>query len=487
MNELVGSNKDHTYNFTHSVEVAWPRAMSTITDQLGRVLADRYRLEAAIGTGASAHVYRAVDLRLGRPVALKLLHPGLGADEAFLRRFRAEAQAVAGLSHANLVRLYDWGWEEGEPFLVLEYLPGGSLRDLLDEGQLLSPAQVAAIGAGAARGLAYAHRRGLVHRDVKPANLLFDEDGVVRVADFGLARALADAAWTEPAGTVLGTARYASPEQAEGKSLDGRSDVYSLALVCYEAVTGDVPFRGDTTLGTLRARVGASLPPARALGPLFPLLAQATIADPLARLDAADFGVELEALLLRLGAPSRLVLRPRDTTAVPAVSRTPIGSPAGPPPVAADERTELGLPLAASRVPDVTDAPPRRRHRRGRFVLVGLLVLVLLAVGAFVVRREAIYNHVVPQLRGVALASASERASAAGLRLEVTGRSYSPHVAAGAVLSASPAAGSRLRRGAAARHRLPRSGTGRRPPRRGSAERRRRAGDQRCGLRPDAS
>jgi len=150
----------------------------------------------------------------------------------------------------------------------------------LDTGRLLSPQQAVAIGAEAAHGLAYAHRRGLVHRDIKPANLLFDDDGRLLVADFGLARALAEAAITEPLGAVMGTARYASPEQVEGRPVDDRTDVYSLALTLYESVTGRVPFAGDTTVATLMARVGAVLPAARELGPLAPVLAQAAISEP---------------------------------------------------------------------------------------------------------------------------------------------------------------------------------------------------------------
>ena len=181
-----------------------------------------------------------------------------------------------------MLHVYDWGDDDGMPYLVLEYLGGGSLRSLLDAGRLLSPQQAATIGAEAANGLAYAHRRGLVHRDIKPANLLFDDDGRLLVADFGLARALAEAALTEPLGTVMGTARYASPEQVEGRPVDDRTDVYSLALTLYESVTGRVPFAGDTTVATLMARVGAVLPPARELGPLAPVLAQAAISEPLA-------------------------------------------------------------------------------------------------------------------------------------------------------------------------------------------------------------
>ena len=243
--------------------------MPQISDSIGRVLGTRYRLLSALGTGASAHVFLAEDVSLQRHVAVKVLLPGLASDTSFLKRFGAEARSVASLNHPHILRVFDWGEDTDGPYLVTEYLGGGSLRDLLDRGVRLSHSQAAQLGAEVAQGLAYAHSRGLVHRDIKPANLLFDEEGRVRVADFGVARALAEAAWTEPAGAMVGTARYASPESAEGKKVDGRADVYSLALVLYEAVTGTVPFVADTTMGTLMARVGRSVAPqcgARAVG-----------------------------------------------------------------------------------------------------------------------------------------------------------------------------------------------------------------------------
>ena len=282
--------------------------MSSTVEQVGRVIGGRYRLLAVVGAGASAQVFAADDTRLDRRVAVKLLHPALAGDTTFLRKFQAEARLAASLNHRNVLHVYDWGDEDGVPYLVLEYLGGGSLRSLLDTGYLLSPQQAAAVGAEAANGLAYAHRRGLVHRDIKPANLLFDDDGRLLVADFGLARALAEAAITEPLGTVMGTARYASPEQVEGHPVDDRTDVYSLALSLYEAVTGRVPFAGETTVATLLGRVGAVLPPARELGPLAPVLAQAAISEPLARLDAGALAYELELLLLELDEPEPLPL-----------------------------------------------------------------------------------------------------------------------------------------------------------------------------------
>ena len=283
-------------------------AIPRMVDRVGQVLGGRYRLIAPIGTGASASVYLGDDVVLRRRVAVKVLHAALADDEAFLRRFRAEAQAAAALNHPHVMAVYDWGQDEEVPYLVTEFLGGGSLRSLLDQGPVLTPSQALLVGLETARGLEYAHRRGFVHRDIKPANLLFDDEARLRIADFGLARALAEAAWTEPMGAVLGTAKYASPEQARGETLDGRSDVYSLALVLVEAVTGQVPFAGDTTIGTLMARVDAPLPVPEALGPLQAAVAAAGAPHPGDRPDAAELAVLLMGAAEQLERPAPLPL-----------------------------------------------------------------------------------------------------------------------------------------------------------------------------------
>ncbi len=284
-------------------------------DQLGRVLDDRYRLVAAIGAGASAHVFLADDTRLRRRVAVKLLHESLAADTMFLRRFEAEARLVAGLNHPHIMAVHDWG-HQGVPYLVTEYLSGGSLRRMLDEGVRLTPSQTLVIGLEAARALDYAHRRGLVHRDIKPDNVIFDSEGRLRIADFGLARALAESSVTEPSGTFLGSARYASPEQAKGSTLDGRSDVYSLALVLGEAMSGRLPFDADTQLGTLMARTEADYDPGEAAGLLRRALIRAGARDPNERPDADGFAVAMMATAEQLPRPEPLPL-------AGAIERTP--------------------------------------------------------------------------------------------------------------------------------------------------------------------
>ena len=329
-------------------------APTRLADHIGRVLGDRYRLLRPVGSGSSGHVFLADDVRLRRRVAVKVLHPALADDEAFLRRFRAEARAAAALNHPNIMSVYDWGEEVDGPYLVCEYLGGGSLRSMLDMGRRLSTSQALLIGLEAARGLDYAHRRGLVHRDIKPANLLFDDDGRLRIGDFGLARALAEAAWTEPIGAVLGTARYASPEQVSGAPIDGKADVYSLALVLVEAVTGTVPFAADTTVATLMGRLDRPIEAPPELGPLAPIVARAGRPDPAERLDAAAVGAALQAVAPTLPGPEPFPL----AGAASLDDTGPIEDPTdiGPRP------TDRG-PSAATRPPPTSARGARPPHR----------------------------------------------------------------------------------------------------------------------------
>ncbi len=291
----------------------------------------RYRLLRPVGSGASAHVYVAEDVRLKRRVALKVLHPALAQDRSFLRRFQMEAQVVAALRHPGIVRVYDWGEEEEDAYLAMELLDGGSLRGLLDTGYRLTVSQAAALGVDVASALAHAHARGLVHRDVKPANLLFDEEGHASVADFGIARALAEASWTEPMGALVGTARYAAPEQLQGSPLDGRADVYALCLVLVECVTGAVPFARDTMLGALMARATQPVPVPEELGPLAPVLRAAGVPGPEDRLTAAELAERIAGAARHLRAPARLPVVGLVVTGTDQPEHTELGQGRRPP------------------------------------------------------------------------------------------------------------------------------------------------------------
>jgi serine/threonine-protein kinase len=359
--------------------------VARVNDQVGRVLGDRYRLVAPIGVGASAQVFLADDVTLRRRVAVKLLHKGLADDDQFLKRFRAEAQAAAQLSHPHITAVYDWG-QDDVPYIVSEYLGGGSLRAMLDREKTLSLSQVLLLGLETARALEFAHGRGFVHRDLKPANLLFGDDGRLRVADFGLARALAEAAWTEPQGAVLGTARYASPEQAQGHTVDGKADVYSLALVLVEAATGSVPFAADTTIATLMARVDHPLEPGAELGPLQQVLRRAGQPDPADRPDSGELVVALMARAEELERPEPFPLvgtEPISPDSVADVDPTQIGdavvvTAADVEAVTATVAADAAAGAAPGGDGDDGDQPKRRR----RWPWIALVVLLLGLAGA---------------------------------------------------------------------------------------------------------
>ena len=298
-----------------------------------RLIGGRYRLGPVIGRGGMATIHRATDQRLDRAVAVKLLRPEVSRDRDLAQRFRREALAATVLRHPNIVACLDTGTDGDQPYLVMELVDGEDLAARLKRGGRLAPGQVAHIGLDVARGLGVAHLRGIVHRDIKPGNILLAADGRAMVADFGIARLAADAEAALP-GTTLGSVHYFSPEQARGLTTTPASDVYSLGLLLYEALTGTRAWTGATTDAIALARVGAAAPSPMAIVPDVPAALDAVVRRALAS-EAADRYPNGASMAAALEPIAQAGDRPDVTT---AVHRAPPVLAAPPPVVAVPQR-----------------------------------------------------------------------------------------------------------------------------------------------------
>ncbi len=282
------------------------------------MLDDRYRVLAHIAAGGTSTVYRGLDMRLDRPVALKVMDARYAGDEQFVTRFQMEARAVARLKDAGLVAVYDQGLDARHPYLVMELIEGGTLRELLTERGPMPPHAVVAVLRPVLVGLAAAHRAGLVHRDVKPENILISDDGEVKIADFGLVRAVAAAKITSTS-VILGTAAYLSPEQVRDGDASPRSDVYAIGILVYELLTGQTPFSGDSALSVAYQRLDHDVPLPGSVIAGVPaqfdeLVASATARDPADRYaDALEMRAELDAVAEELALPDFRVPAPRES------------------------------------------------------------------------------------------------------------------------------------------------------------------------------
>jgi len=285
---------------------------------VGAVLDGRYRVGGIIATGGMSAVYRGLDIRLDRPVAIKVMESRYAVDQQFLTRFQREARAVARLKDPGLVAVYDQGVDGHHPFLVMELVEGGTLRELLRERGPMPPHAVAAVLRPVLGGLAVAHRSGLVHRDVKPENVLISDEGEVKIADFGLVRAVAEAKITSDS-VILGTAAYLSPEQVSSGDATPRSDVYGCGILIYELLTGGTPFGGDSPLAVAYARMDTDVrPPSnviRGVPTQFDdLVRHATARNAAERFaDAQEMAVELDAIADQLALPEFRVPAPRNS------------------------------------------------------------------------------------------------------------------------------------------------------------------------------
>jgi serine/threonine-protein kinase len=423
------------------------------TDQLLNTLFDkRYRIMRKLGSGGMANVYLAEDQELGRRVAIKILNDRHAGDEQFIERFRREAKNAAGLSHPNIVSIYDRGEAEGTYYIAMEYLDGRSLKELI---LTRGPAPVS-VAVDYARqilsALRFAHRNGLVHRDIKPHNVLVDAEGHVKVTDFGIARAGASQMTEE--GSIIGTAQYLSPEQARGTQVDQSSDLYSLGIVLYEMLTGQVPFTGDSPVEIAMKHLSATPPQLRDKRPDIPhslelVVLRALAKDPAARYQSAE---EMDADLERV-ARGLAVSRETEEAATSVLRGAALvdGAPTTIVPALAATETRPPVPPTA----DYFDyTPPPRRRNFWPWLLAILLVAAAVVAGFYVYRQ--IQNQLnqakpvgVPYVVGLREASAVHDIHAVGLEIDPAHIHRKPNTSQpkGYVYDQMPNAGDRIGKG----------------------------------------
>jgi eukaryotic-like serine/threonine-protein kinase len=412
-----------------------------------RIYSGRYELTHLVARGGMAQVYRAVDRQLDRPVALKVLFPELSVDRAFVERFRREAQAAANLSHPNIVPVFDWGEDDRTYFIVMEYVEGRPLSAVLRDPDRLPPRQIATIGASVAAALAFAHRHSVVHRDVKPGNVLITPEGEVKVTDFGIARAVNTEESLTQTGAVMGTAAYFSPEQAEGKVVDARSDIYSLGVVLYEMCVGKPPFTGDSPVAVASKHVRDTPVLPRAANPGVPVALEAVVMKAMAKSPDDRYGSaeEFRADLLRFADGRPVEAADPGTTSM----MTAVGAAATTQAVMHTGRTQALPPVDQGHFATQDEL---RRRRRNRW-LVALLVLLLAALGVlgfFLLRSVGVFggNVDVPNVVGETEAVATQSLQNAHLSVGTTTDRASA-VAKGTVLSTDPAVGTSVSKNSA--------------------------------------
>ncbi|MFB8109372.1 Stk1 family PASTA domain-containing Ser/Thr kinase [[Kitasatospora] papulosa] len=426
---------------------------TTLQDPLvGQLLDGRYRVDARIAVGGMATVYRAVDTRLDRVLALKVMHPALATDAAFVERFIREAKSVARLAHPNVVGVFDQGAQGAYVYLAMEYVAGCTLRDVLRERGALQPRAALDILEPVLAALGAAHLAGFVHRDMKPENVLIGDDGRVKVADFGLVRAVGTA--TDTTGSLLGTVSYLAPEQIEQGTADTRSDVYACGVVLYEMLTGGKPHGGDTAAQVIYQHLNEDVPapsgavPGLAAG-LDELVAAATARNPdLRPSDAvallAASRVIREALTEeQLDAMPPQALAETHDAAEDRTSVIPRVIPAGQ--GTAHHTSRLEMPRTALPEPGLGRRVPLAfRGRRGVLTAV-VTVLLVLGAGAGVWYINSGQFTRVPALLGKTQSAAEERLADEGLDLKGVERAYSDTVRRGTVISSDPGSGERIR------------------------------------------
>ena len=431
---------------------------TTLTDPLiGQVLDDRYRIDALIAVGGMATVYRALDTRLDRVLALKVMHPTLAADATFVERFIREAKSVARLSHPNVVGVYDQGTHDRYVYLAMEYVPGCTLRDVLRERGALRPRAALDILEPVLAALGAAHRAGFVHRDMKPENVLIGDDGRVKVADFGLVRAVDTV--TNTTGAVLGTVSYLAPEQIEHGTADPRVDVYACGVVLYEMLTGGRPHSGDSPAQVLYQHLHTDVPPPSETVPGLPAELDALVASAAAR--TPDVRPSDAVALLADVRQARAALSDEQLDAVPPGARATEHDNAEDrtsviPRATAAAAGAVGAPdtdpnAALNRTSLLEPPPPEPAGRRMALprrstlaVIVAVLAALGLGVGVWYINSGQFTQ--VPHLRTKTEQQAKQRLADAGLELGKIRHAYSADDERGTVISTDPKPGERIRR-----------------------------------------
>jgi len=427
----------------------------------GSLIADRYRVDHLIGEGGVALVYRGTDETLDRRVAIKVLRPELSDQQDVVARFRREAHAAAKLNHPNIVQIYDTGVDDGSYYIVMEYLPELNLKEIIKRYAPLPLDKVVEVGTACCDALSHAHRQGLVHRDVKPANVLFTDDGRAKLSDFGIAAAAGEAGLTAE-GKVLGSAHYISPEQAQGAAAGPLSDIYSLGVTLYEAMTGKLPFGGDTAADIAAQHLRETPPSPRSVNPEIPPAAEFVIMkamsrDPQRRYRTADeMRSDIEKLERGMDLDQTGVMQPTvDATmqlprsAQPTARREPPRrAPAAPP--------DYEEPPQAPARPVQTREEPQENPARAVLVGIGVGLLALLVIVAVVwLMRAAFYPNTepaileVPNLLGLTQQEARDQIEERGLVVGDIDQQQDPNQPAGRVTGQSPDAGARVQEGTA--------------------------------------
>jgi beta-lactam-binding protein with PASTA domain/predicted Ser/Thr protein kinase len=399
------------------------------------VFGRRYRAIEKIGSGGMADVYKAVDEVLGRTVAVKVLHPRYASDPGFVQRFRQEAAAAANLSHPNIVNIYDWGQDAETYYIAMEYVHGMDLKSLVEQRGAIDPAKVADYGAQACAALSVAHGYDIIHRDIKPQNIVLTPDGQIKVMDFGIARA-GNTNMTQT-GSVLGTAQYVSPEQAQGRTLTAASDLYSLGIVLYELSTGRLPFDGDTPVSVALKQVNEAPVPPRGVNPAVPASLEAVILKAMAKQpqDRYASAEEMRRDLMRVAQG-----QPSDALAGAAVAAAAVRP-------GMDETSVM--PTVDDPAPVRRQSPPPKKTSPWPWIALAAVLVVAALGGAWGLGLFGTSGVPVPDLSGKTVQEAETALTTAGLTLGGATEEFNDTVEVGVIFDQTPEPGVELEKGGA--------------------------------------